>query len=533
MSADGFIESLGSKDKVESVLGFAFQGHREDFGVEEVGAAGAGRAGKQGRPPDRKGQARQASAASAGEGITATLATTSALKEERHRRIAAEASVADLQHRVSLLKQELLDVRKELKDARRKSAAVPTASVSRSRAVVGGVVGVVGATASLGLGLLGLQGGGGGGGGGGGSSSTSGLEGADAAGGDLDLAPIEGEERKAAQAMPSSENSMQQENKAEQGEEEGEEEAELKVTQDLEAMLRENEEVHMRVFQMRRDAQLARESSLSKLAALEEQLGELSVSSSAAMGKVADLGLAAASSEAKFLELREQMQDAREEDSIKLRTVKEKSSYDLRVLRERSEARAQELRQKAEALEFELGRWKDNTRRVEQRESCVLERTMRYREVRKRRNESALAALLPQVASATTAFCNALGMEFEIEASILSAGQDGGGGGGGGGGSWAPELAEAYHRAQQAAAAFLAELEQAQQVPFESSGTNDARVRMPVSLCSGITGVPEAGEHASLAACASIFQQRLVNLEMASAAVSLAPPLSIDVSFFR
>ena len=73
----------------------------------------------------------------------------------------------------------------------------------------------------------------------------------------------------------------------------------------------------MRVFQMRRDAELARESSLSKLEALEEQLGELSASSSAAQGKLAGLSLAAATSEAKLLELREQMQEAREEDSQK------------------------------------------------------------------------------------------------------------------------------------------------------------------------------------------------------------------------
>ena len=239
------------------------------------------------------------------------------LSAERNLRVEAEGKVMNLQHRFSMLKQELKDVRKELKVARQKptSSSLSLTSPSPPSAVVEGVVGVVGATASLGLGLLGLEGAA--------AASPPGLEGADAAGGDLDLGPLD-EPR----TLVTTEQMT------------GSDEENLDATEDIEAMLRENEEVHMRVFQMRRDAQLARESSLSKLAALEEQLGELSATSSATVGKMTGLSRVVAFSEAKVQQLRKQMQEAREEDSLKLRLVKERNSNDLRALRERSEGRA-------------------------------------------------------------------------------------------------------------------------------------------------------------------------------------------------
>ena len=139
--------------------------------------------------------------------------------------------------------------------------------------------------------------------------------------------------------------------------------------------------------------------------------------------------------------------------------------------------------------------------------------------MRKRRNESALGAMLPQVAAATTNFCRALEIEFEVEASILSTTEaedhnnnDN---------SWVSVLTEAYHGAQLAAAAFLLELgrESASVPPTHSSG-KDGFGAMFASLCSGITGLPEKGENASLTACADNFQKCLADLEDASAKVS-------------
>ena len=72
-----------------------------------------------------------------------------------------------------------------------------------------------------------------------------------------------------------------------------------------------------------------------------------------------------------------------------MRRAKERSGEELRVLRERSEGRMREVLQKVETLEFELGRWKENARRADQRANVVLQRIMLYRAMRRARNESA------------------------------------------------------------------------------------------------------------------------------------------------